>query len=137
MNFGDILGSFWEAFRSILGCKSRSKFGALFAVVFFTITRRDAGSTGLRRDFGGTSAQVFTARSPPGRRLFRAEGSYKLLKSKAKTASIAKTRSNTPWARGPANLKRVRCWDRLFGLGLCFHTLLLHNLPLWRRLVVF
>ena len=34
MDFGDILGSFWEAFGSILGSKSRSKFDAIFASHF-------------------------------------------------------------------------------------------------------
>ena len=72
MDFGDILGSFWEAFGSILGSKSRSKFGVFFWTVFFAIPRRDVASTRLRRDFGATLTQVCAPRSPPGRRPFRA-----------------------------------------------------------------
>ena len=34
MDFGDILGSFWEAFGSIWGSKSRSKFDATFWTIF-------------------------------------------------------------------------------------------------------
>ena len=72
MNFGDILGSFWEAFGSILGSKSRVKFGVFFGTVFFTITGRDVALTGLRRDFGASATQVPGPRIPPGRRPFRA-----------------------------------------------------------------
>ena len=42
MDFGDILGSFREAFGSILGSKSRSKFGVFFWTVFFAIRFPDA-----------------------------------------------------------------------------------------------
>ena len=34
MDFGDILGSFWEAFGSIFGCKSRSKISVVFWCFF-------------------------------------------------------------------------------------------------------
>ena len=73
MDFGDVFGSFWEAFGSILGSKSRSKFGVFFWTVFFAIPRRDVASTRLRRDFG---AGVCAAEPPRAAPFSRAEGSY-------------------------------------------------------------
>ena len=77
MDFGDLLGTLWEAFGSILGSKSRVNFGVFFGIVFFTITGRGVALTGLRRAFGAPAAQVPVPRTPPRAAPFsRAEGSY-------------------------------------------------------------
>ena len=72
MDFGDILGSFWEAFGSILDPKAvrnSVSFSGSFFLRFLYATR-------LRRDFGGTLAQVCAPRSPPGRHPFRARRNH-------------------------------------------------------------
>ena len=74
LDFGIILGSLWEAFRSFLGSKGRSKFGVFFWTVFFATPRRDAASARLRRDFGAGVCAVEPPRAAP---FSRAEGSYK------------------------------------------------------------
>ena len=71
MDFGDILGSLWEAFGSILGSKSRSEFEAIFSSPFLGLTRSDATSAGLQRDF---SAGISSADSPQGGALFARGG---------------------------------------------------------------
>ena len=72
MDFGDILGSFGEAFGSILGFKSRLKFDVVFGIVFFTIPGRDAALACRRRAVGAPATQVPVPRIPPRRRPFRA-----------------------------------------------------------------
>ena len=71
MEFRFILGGFWEHF----GVQSRSEFEAIFSSPFLGLTRSDATSAGLQRDFDATSTRVFPRQTPPRAAPFsRAEG---------------------------------------------------------------
>ena len=105
-----------EAFGSILASKSRSKFGNDFGMLFCRIPERDGTLTDRWRVVGGSSTRLQRRSrcggSPWAAPLSRAEGSYKRLGSQAprpKASQASQTRSNTPWARGPANFKTFPC----------------------------
>ena len=102
-----------KAFGSILALKRRSKFDHDFGMLFCRITRRGVALTCRRR----ASARVRRSqvpRIPPGGAPFARGESYKRVGSQAprpkaslpKASQASQTRSNTQWARGPANLSR-------------------------------
>ena len=70
------LGSILEAFGTMLGSKSHSKFGHDFGMYFCGLPPprgdREGTSGGLQGDFEGTLARVLPSQIPPGRRPFRA-----------------------------------------------------------------
>ena len=70
--FRSFLGSFLEAFGSILASKSRSKFDHDFGMLFCRITGRDVALACRRRAVDATETQVPVPRIPPRRRPFRA-----------------------------------------------------------------
>ena len=110
--------SFLTTFGSILASKSRSKIDHNFGMLFCRIPGRGAASTDRRRAVGAPEAQVPVPRIPPRRRPFsRAEGSYKRLGSQAPRPKASLTRSNTPWARGPANFRRPSLKRRILPKG--------------------
>ena len=124
-----------KAFGSILAFKSRSKFDHDFGMLFCRIPGRDAASTRRRRD---CNAGPGAADPPWAAPLSRAEGSYKRLGSQVprpKASQASQTRSNTPWARGPANfsgfwtfwkigVSRIWLKNRVFRRGIRIFWLL-------------
>ena len=56
-----MLGSFWDAFGSILGSKSRSEFDAISSSHLLGLTRSGATSAGLRWD---SDARISSADPP-------------------------------------------------------------------------